>query len=767
MIAMGEFGRTPHINPAMGRDYWPNCWSLVLGGGGIRGGKVIGASDERGAKVAERLITIGDLFATVYKAFGIDWTKTYMTPNCATSKDTRYLQRTRPWRPDPRPDPNQQPESTTARRPFIDTSSTRSFQILNNAARITGNVLKGTLVPGFKSSGKWAAAMKTVPTLLLFFIASMLTLSQSQKNEEEKAHPPDPGSGRRAELDEVTSQVTAGLAGPVESLPVQRNNYIDDFIFDKLQKDQIPYASLSSDAAFLRRAHLDLTGRLPEVSRVRSFLKDTDPGKRSRLVDELTDAKVDPDAQEHPSFPFLDRWTYFLCDLFRITQGEIGSKGRNLFWDYINTALLLDVPYDQLVTEMLTAKARSNWESAAANYLVRYHADDADGLGINHEDSIEDITISSTKNFLGVNLECIACHDGAHHLEKINLWLSGKKREEFWRQASFFGGMRMFRGFGIGQEFPVQEAAHRYDLTYPSVKRMQRYPAETTPTFLLTGERAKPAEGLRRAYARMVTSHPQFARTTVNLIWTELMGVGIVDPPFEFDLARQDPKNPPPQPWSLQPTHPELLDAMAKDFVKNNHSLRFIIRRIAKSSAYQLSSRFSGEWSPSYAKYFARRNARRLSAAQLHDGISQATQVFPEIPIMGTNLKVKYVMQTRGPYDLEGELKVFLASFGRSNRDVADKSLASSTVQASLLLNSELIKEKVRADQGRLKALLKQEPLRSNEAIVEELFLATLGRFPGEKEKQLGVTQIERYRESGAEDLLWSLLNTKEFLFNL
>ena len=77
---MGEFGRTPHINPGMGRDHWPNCWSLVLGGGGIRGGQVIGASDERGANVVERLTTIGDLFATVYKAFGIDWTKTYMTP---------------------------------------------------------------------------------------------------------------------------------------------------------------------------------------------------------------------------------------------------------------------------------------------------------------------------------------------------------------------------------------------------------------------------------------------------------------------------------------------------------------------------------------------------------------------------------------------------------------------------------------------------------------------------------------------------------------
>lgn len=609
--------------------------------------------------------------------------------------------------------------------------------------------------------------MKPPLLLLPLIVVALAVFGQPEDKTGKKPHPPKPGSGSRAELDEVTTRVTAGLAGPEHSLLVRRNNYIDDFIFDRLERDGIPHAPLSSDAEFLRRAHLDLIGRLPEVDKVRSFLKDTDPDKRSRIIDELTGARVDPAAADHPSHPYLDRWTYFLCDLFRNTQGEVGPKGRNLFWDYLNTALLLDVPYDQLVTEMLTATARSNWESAPANYLARNHADDADGLAVNHEDSIEDIAISSTRNFLGINLECIACHDGAYHLEKINLWLSRKKREEFWRQASFFGGIRMSRGFGIGQEFPVQDAPHRYDLKYPSVKRMKRYAADTTPTFLLDGEQARPEEDLRRAYARMLTSHPQFARATANLVWTELMGVGIVDPPFEFDLARQDPDNPPPAPWTIQPTHPELLDALGKDFAESGFSLRAIIRRIAKSSAYQLSSRFPGQWRPEYARYFARRNARRLSAAQLHDSLCQATGVFPEIPIMGTDLKVKYVMQTRGPYDLQGELKVFLAAFGRSNRDVADKSLAGSTVQASLLLNSDLIKEKVQAEKGRLKALLKQEPLKSNQAVVEELFLATLGRLPREEEQRLGVAQIERYRESGAEDLLWSLLNTKEFLFNL
>ena len=146
--------------------------------------------------------------------------------------------------------------------------------------------------------------------------------------------------------------------------------------------------------------------------------------------------------------------------------------------------------------------------------------------------------------------------------------------------------------------------------------------------------------------------------------------------------------------------------------------------------------------------------------------MSETTGVFVDLPVRGTDQKVKYAMQTRGPSDLEGEVKTFLAGFGQSNRDQGEKSISGSMVQASVLLNSGLVKERVQADKGRLKELLKAEPLKSNEAIVEELFLAAVGRFPTAGEQRIGVTQIEQYREAGAEDLLWSLLNKTEFLFN-
>jgi hypothetical protein len=585
-------------------------------------------------------------------------------------------------------------------------------------------------------------------------------------------HPANPSGSAAAELDELTSRVGSRLpkseARVTES--THRNNYIDEVIFGKMEQDRIPHARLSSDEEFLRRIHLDLTGRIPLPEQVRKFVADQSPHKRDRIIDELTDAKVDPAAIEHPSFPFLDRWTYFFCDLFRNAAAEIGVKGRNLFWDYVHTALLLDIPYNRFVAEMLTATTLSNWQSGASGLLARNHADDADGLAINHEDTIEDIAITTTRYFLGVNLECVACHDGAGHLEKINLYLSHKKREELWKHASFFGGVKIYRAFGIGQEFAVLDEKPRFDLKYPSVKRVQRYTRDISPAFLFNGELPREGESRRQAYARMLTSHPQFARTAVNLIWSEMMDVGIVDPPLDFDLDRQDPKNPPPLPWTVQPTHPELLDALASDFVAHNYSLRHVMKTIAKSSAYQLSAQFDGQWKPDYARYWARHFARRLSAEQLYDAIAQATDVFVDIPIAGTAEKVKYAMQARDPADFSGKalenVRALLADFGQSNRDQGEKSLASSMVQASALLNSALIKNRVKADRGRLKRLLKADPLLSNEAITEELFLSSVGRFPTNREKHIGAAQIQEYRETGAEDLLWSLLNKTEFLFN-
>ena len=161
---------------------------------------------------------------------------------------------------------------------------------------------------------------------------------------------------------------------------------------------------------------------------------------------------------------------------------------------------------------------------------------------------------------------------------------------------------------------------------------------------------------------------------------------------------------------------------------------------------------------------------RRLSAEELVDAIAQATGIQPEIPISGTNVKVKYVMQARSPEDLGGknlEIQRFLGSFGQNNRSRNVKSLEGNVVQASLLLNSKVIKERITAKEGsRLHKLLNQEPPLSNEDLVDEMFLSVLSRHPLPEEEKVAVEQIRQYRTQGAEDVMWALVNKLDFIFN-
>src|SRR5262249_12549388 len=159
--------------------------------------------------------------------------------------------------------------------------------------------------------------------------------------------------------------------------------------------------------------------------------------------------------------------------------------------------------------------------------------------------------------------------------------------------------------------------------------------------------------------------------------------------PYDFDLARQDPSTPPPKPWIVQPTHPDLLEALAKDFVAHGYDLRYIIKLIAKSSTYQLSSVFEGSWKPEYSRYFARHYVRRLSAEEVFDAVSESTRLFPEIKISKTDVTVKYVMQTRSPEDLTGgdlaEIGRFVGSFGQGNRSHGIRTPQGNGIQASFL----------------------------------------------------------------------------------
>lgn len=584
-----------------------------------------------------------------------------------------------------------------------------------------------------------------------------------------KDHPPSGGGLRSAELALQTEAFLPGRPAAQGSVP--RINFIDDHIFGKAERDGIPHAPLADDATFFRRTHLDLTGRIPGGEAALRFVSDPDPEKRSKLIDALVG-----------SVDWRDRWTYWHLDLWRTSQNRVGVPGRNLFHDYVADALLLNQPYDEFIRELLTSEARSNWYVGPASYLVRWAVFADNCTEIMHEDTADEMTVMLFRHFMGVNLQCISCHDGANHLEKVNAWLTARKREEFWAQAAFFGNTRVMRRVELRNtqdEYLIDDDdpnRRGYSRAAPSTVRVARQrEGIVTPRFILGGETPRPGRPLREELARILTAHPQFARAIVNRFWAEFMGAGIVEPLDGFDFHRMDPaalaKG-----WDTQPSHPELLEELARDFIDSGFDLQHLQKRIVKSSAYQLSARFPAEWRPAYARYFARKFLVRLSAEQVYDAIVKATNLHIPIQIPLTDKKVNYMVQMRGPSDLwrsaslgpqlRQDLQFFGETFGQANREFNEPSRKGSIIQAALMMNSNLVKEKAKPSKGSyLSTLLSGDT--DNTTMVESLFWQFLTRDPDEQELQASLDLIqERGREAGGEDLQWILMNKMEFLFN-
>jgi hypothetical protein len=577
----------------------------------------------------------------------------------------------------------------------------------------------------------------------------------------------------------LTERVRGGLPAAGAAGRVPRSNFIDRHIFGKMERDGIPHAPLSTDQEFFRRVHLDLTGRIPAPAALRAFLADPSPDKRARLIDRLV-----------ASPEFADKWAYFLMDAFR-ANGKM-MRGVQLFHQVLKESFQADRPYDDLARSLIASSGKSNYVVAAMNPIVREHvegkpgeADHADDLSKIHQmDTHDEVSILFGKIFLGINLSCIACHDGVGHLEKVNVYLSTRKRSDFFQNAAFFGLSRYIphvenREAKMGH-FTVDDLGPGYNTKGDSMLRIKRTGGPSTPKFILTDEPARPDRDPRDELARMLTAHPQFARAAVNMFWAKMMGFGIVEPYDEFDLARQDPSNVP-KGWEVQPSHPELLNELAAYFRKNGHSLHKLFAAICNSSAYQLSSRFPGEWSERYTRYYARKYVRMLTAEELHDAIAVATErpgrfggggrrrpaaqavinndEAPPTPPVTMAMQVSLPRAT-------GELKSFMQAFGQANRGTPARPPQPSPLQPIMLMRSSVVNDRVLAKgDSRVQRLLDTYK-DDNSKVVEELFVATLSRDPSPEEKALAVSVMEKGRVEGAQNVQWALLNLAEFLYN-
>jgi Protein of unknown function (DUF1553)/Protein of unknown function (DUF1549) len=570
-----------------------------------------------------------------------------------------------------------------------------------------------------------------------------------------------------------TDHLTSGL--PRQSAAgerVPRRNFIDHHIFGKMERDKVPHAPLATDQEFFRRVTLDLTGRIPTPSEAITFLEDTSPNKRARVIDRLIGSPA-----------FVDKWSYFYMDLLR-ANGKMG-RGVQLFHYMLKESLASDRPYDDFVRALISGSAKSNLVVASVNPIVREHVEGKPGQ-VEHGDDLrkvhqfdthDELTILYGKLFLGINFSCISCHDGGHHLEKVNVYLSQRKRSEFFQQAAFLGNARYIphveRSEAIMGHFIVDDLGRGYDTRSQSMLRIERSGGPSQPRFMLTGELPRRGAEPREELARLLTSHPQFARATVNLYWSRLMGFGIVEPADEFDLARQNPKQIPAG-WEVQPSHPELLDALAADFRNSGYSLHWLFRTICNSSAYQLSARFPGEWGDRYTKYYARKYARMLTAEELHDSIALATDRPGSFgggrrkPLMNdedpAGAPVSMAMQMAVPRAY-GELKSFMQAFGQSNRGAPARPPQPSPLQPIMLMRSSVVNDRVlAAKNSRVQRLL--DSTQSNSTVVDELFLATLSRRPTPEEKSVAVSFLDKDRVEGAQNVQWALLNLVEFLYN-
>ena len=594
----------------------------------------------------------------------------------------------------------------------------------------------------------------------LFCLVSVLTAQGQDLPKDHPAVAPAAGRSAAADLTERLRPASPSLG----SIPVPRRNLIDEFIFDKIEKDAVPHAPLSSDEEFFRRAYIDLTGRIPLDDELRAFLASTDPDKRDKLVDRLTTSK-----------PYEAKWTYFFNDIYKPAPGRVGQPAKNLFYHWVYDNIHLDRPYNQVVYEMLTAVATSNWYVGPATYVARWVVTAVSCDDEVHEDTSDELAIHATKDFLGIDISCASCHDGARHLEKINIFLSQRKREEIWKMAAFFGKTNVLRRTEVStaqDEYSIDDNGPGYDPSARTVVRVERRgkPGLLDPVYMFTGERPDPAKPPRTEFARMLTSDPQFARATVNLLWAEMFGVGIAEPVFALDPARLDPKNPPPEPWTLQPSHPELLDALAQYFRDNNYSIRSVLKLIAKSNTYRLSSQFPGEWKASYEPYFARKFVRRLKAEEIYDSLVSATNIFTDVPIRGTDVKVKFATEAYSPDEfirnvndpILKEIHFFLESFGQTNRQSSERSNDGAITQAVLLMNSPLVHRQIRAVEGSYLAGLLKQPLTEEEKITR-LFERFLVRRPTPAELANAKSVVSGGAE-GWEDLQWLLVNRVEFV---
>ena len=499
---------------------------------------------------------------------------------------------------------------------------------------------------------------------------------------------------------------TIPLGQKVDSLPATRT-IVDNHVFNNLKELGLPPSGMSSDSVFLRRVTLDIAGRLPTLEETEAFLQDDGADKRSKLIDRLLDST------DYANY-FAQKWTSILRN--KVVNNE--PRGGNfLFHDWVRQKLADNVPYNQWVSELISASGdvRNN---PAVNWHLKFQ-------------KMEERAEDTAQIFLGQRIQCAKCHH--HPYEK---W----SQEDYWRFAAFYSNVSQKTGRRIYTKPGIARARNTKDNQMVNAAG-------------LGGEELGQFRGdARIRLAEWLTSeqNPYFAKMLVNRYWKHFFGVGIVEP--EDDMRGTNP-----------PTNPELLQALEAQFVDSGYDMKQLIRTICNSSTYQLSA-IPNEFNKGDRQSFSKFNPRRLPAEVMLDSIDSflgSDSRFRGLPV-GTKA-------TRIP-DHGMANNSFLDTFGRpagSSACECERSGEITMAQCLQLLNSDEMHQKLNSS---FISELAKDPALEQQGRIRKLYMMAFSREPKPHEYEAFKNYLES-AEKGAEvqayqDIMWAIINTKEFLFN-
>jgi hypothetical protein len=552
-------------------------------------------------------------------------------------------------------------------------------------------------------------------------VRDVTRMAQFESNEADLAEASETGlvttgtaTGSVAVMARYQSQVdvfraTVPLGLPVTDLPTEQN-FIDELAFDKLRRLGLPPSPPASDSAFARRVTIDIAGRLPTLEETQSFLRSSDPRKRQQLVDRLLKS---PGYADY----FANKWSSIL----RNQRDNNGGKHTTYaFHDWIRESLLANKPFDQFAREILAASGQVDRNPAISWYhQVRDPAA-----------QVED----TAQLFLGMRIQCARCHH--HPFEK---W----SQQDYYGMAAFFARVGR-KDSGIRGKENVYHRAGRATAKNPqSGQAVPPTPLGDAPLDVdpHTDPRLVLADWLAQP------DNPFFAKALVNRYWKHFFGRGLVDP--EDDMRVTNPAS-----------NPELLDALAKDFVDSGFDLKALVRRICSSQLYGLSA-LPHEYNQDDKQNFSRFYPRRLHAEVLLDAIDRLTDSPSQFAGMPSGTRA--VQLPDNAFD-----SYFLTVFGRPDAASACECERSDDVnlaQCLHLLNSADVQQKVSGQRAQALAV-EQRP---HSQRIRELYLRAYSREPTRDELATALAYLDQKSDQvqqAYEDILWAIINTKEFVFN-